>query len=202
MQCKKSKMTVPATCQEPLHSENVRVPFLPNPGAEEGRRGLKTSLAACQDVDAMGAEVPFTAQTAGTPLPGVVTWRDVQPNHASLTYMSKCSRGLKEVVVGRVRVAWLPRGAAGRLEEGGAAPRPLLLRARRALEPHVGLRQGGQAEWGREAAPSPSPSSFFCLCFRGGEGDAASDGALGREAPGGRPRADRGQAARPCLPRI
>eukprot|EP00439_Symbiodinium_sp_Y106_P021134 s8276_g2.t1 len=46
-------MTVPATCQEPLHSENVRVPFLPNPGAEEGRRGLKTSLARlCRELKA------------------------------------------------------------------------------------------------------------------------------------------------------
>ena len=52
-------MTVSVTCQEPLHSENVRVPFLPNPGAEEGRRGLKTSLAACQDCAALGANVPF-----------------------------------------------------------------------------------------------------------------------------------------------
>jgi len=39
--------------EEPLHSENVRVPFLPNPGAEEGRRGLKTSLARlCRELKA------------------------------------------------------------------------------------------------------------------------------------------------------
>ncbi|CAE7441653.1 unnamed protein product [Symbiodinium natans] len=31
--------------EEPLHSDNIRVPFLPSPGSEEGRRGLKTSLA-------------------------------------------------------------------------------------------------------------------------------------------------------------
>ena len=44
-------------CQEPLHSDNIRVPFLPSPGSEEGRRGLKTSLAAWNHIGSSKAIV-------------------------------------------------------------------------------------------------------------------------------------------------